>query len=196
MTNKLKWAAGTAVGAILLMGAGMLTNGLPTVVAGSYSNLEPGQLSTANSSNCCGTLVPVDTNRQGGAAPQSVAATPYQVAATLLEGLSNALTSTVGAATGTTLGGIVTTEALATAAGTNYTFTLTNALITQAYINSGSIPQVGIYSITNTGGTLPTRNTAQITLVSSTLAVGSVVWVFQNAGNTPLNGTMRIAWHL
>lgn len=198
MSRRITLIVGTALSAVVLAGAGMLTNGLPFVAAGpgAYSNLEPGQLSSANSSNCCGPLVATDTNRQGGAAPQSVAATPYQIAATMLEGLTNALTSTAGAATGTTLGGVVTTEALATAAGSNYVFTLTNALITAAYVSSGNVPQVGIYSVTNTGGTLPTRTTAQMTLLSTTVVAGSVVWTWRDDGNTALNGTMRIAWHL
>jgi hypothetical protein len=198
MKNKLVAGVGLTALAVMLGAAGMLTNGLPELkAAGAYTNLEPGQLSTG-APNCCGPLVAVDTNRQGGASPQSVAATPFQIAATLLEGLSTPLVSTAGAATGTTLGGVITTETLATAAGATYTFTLTHAGITAAYATAKHTPMVGIYSVTNTGGTIPDRLTAQLTLVSATIpaAGGSVVWVWKNDGTTALNGTMRIGWHL
>ena len=210
MKRKLQMGASLLAVGLMVGGAGMLTANLPDVMAGlvnginlvnqgvgSYSNLEPGQLTTnLQATNCCGPNVPVDTNRQGGAAPQSVGATPFQIAGTLLEGLQNTQTSTVHAATSNTLGGVVITEAVTTAAGANYIFTLTNSQINAAYNTSGNTPSVGIYSISNTGGTNPPRTTAQMTLLSAVAATGSVTWTWRNDGNTALNGTMYIAWHL
>src|SRR5271165_792498 len=138
------------VAALAAAAAGLSTNGMPWIgpakigttaaVAplGLYTQLAPGQnvttpASTATtpvpSTNCCGPFVAVDTNLIGGAAPQTVAATPFQIAATLADGLLNTQTSTVHAATSNTLGGVVITEALSTAAAATYTFTLTNSLL-------------------------------------------------------------------
>jgi len=125
----------------------------------------------------------VDTEATAGAAPQSVAATAFQVAA-LAALFQNAATSTVGAATLNTFGGLVTTEALTTAVGATYTFTLTNSLITTA----SAAPNVAIFSKSNT--------VAGMTLTSITVASGSVVFVFTNQGTAALNGTMLIAFSL
>jgi hypothetical protein len=182
---------------------------------GIYTQVQPGQNFTPPiPSNCCGPFVPMDTNQTGGAAPATVRATPFQIAGTLLEGINNTQTSTVHAATSNTLGGVVVTESLSTAAGASYTFTLTNSVLNTAYITAGYIPQVAIYSLSNTGGRANLSgnvtssstgnqsafsglaNTAQMTLVSATPANGSVVWVWRNDGTTALNGTMFIAWHL
>jgi len=189
---------------------GMLTENVPNLIAGTvngvnfasqglgaYTNLEPGQLNTIPNPNTPGPFLPADTNLTGGASPQTVGPTPFQIAATLLEALANTQTSTVAAATSNTLGGVIITEALATAPGANYTFTLTNSQITAAYTQAGNTPQVSIYSLSNTGGRLlPGRNTARMTLLTATAAVGSIVCVWRNDGQTALNGTMYIAWHL
>lgn len=214
--------AGAPVLVLLLGAAGMLTAGLPQIVPalynsiaasapeGLYQQLAPGVNMVPGQTNCCGPFIPADTKLSGGAAPQSVAATPFQVAGTLLDALLNTQTSTVHAATSNTMGGVVVTESLSTAVGSTYTFTLTNSQITAAYIASGQIPQVAIYSGTNTGGkcvatsgtpgaggTNVTLETAcGLTLTSVTPAVGSVVWVWTNNGTAALNGTMYIAWHL
>ena len=215
----------------LLCAAGLYGNGLPFIGPGTYNSvaavapqgvytqLAPGQVITSTPtlqvpSNCCGPVVGVDTNLAGGAAPQTVGATPFQIAGTLLEGLNNTQTSTVHAATSNTLGGVVITESLSTAAGANYTFTLTNSLINAAYIAAGYVPQAALYSSTNTGGRCNNTGaqtnastgaqstfsalgtTACLQLVSATPAVGSVVLVFANNGTTALNGTMYMAWHL
>ncbi len=227
MTNrKLKsLAASCAVllVAVLVGGAGFfgdwpqilppLWNGTTFVLPdGAYTQLQPGQNMTPASApvNCCGPFLAADTHLSGGAAPQTVKVTPFQVASTLLDGLLNTQTSTVHAATSNTLGGVVVTESLSTAVGSSYTFTLTNSLITAAYAASGQVPTVEIYSGTNTGGrcylqsgtpgnggTQYTANTAcGLQLVSVTPAVGSVVWVWTNNGTAALNGTMYISWHL
>jgi hypothetical protein len=207
MKQKLGLLAAAVAGGIMVGGAGLLTNGLPFLVAPltngiqSQTNkilgqLDAGQLNISGTPDCCGAFIAVDTNLPGGASPQSVAATPFQVAMTLLGALQNLQTSTVHAATSNTLSGVIITEALTTAPGALYTFTLTNSQITAAYTSAGNVPAVGMYSISNTGGTVPPRNAARVSLVSATAATGSITWVFRNDGNTALNGTMAIGWDL
>lgn len=141
--------------------------------------------------------IPVDTEFPRGLNPASVAGAALQIAGTLAEVLSNAQTSTAGAATSNTFGGIVTTEALTTAPGATYSFTLTNSQITAAYLAAGGIPEAGIYSVSNTGGNIPPEYmSAVMTLVSVTPTVGGVTFVWRNDGQTALNGTMSIVWHL
>lgn len=141
--------------------------------------------------------IPVDTEFPRGLNPASVAGSALQIAGTLAEVMANTATSTAAAATQNTFGGMITTEALSTAPGAQYTFTLTNSLITAAYIAAGGIPEAGIYSVSNTGGNIPPDYmSAVMTLVSVTPAVGSCVFVWQNNGETALNGTMSIVWHL
>lgn len=159
---------------------GFLTNDLPTLAQiGSQMR------------------IPVDTDIPWGVNPASVAASAVQVAGVLGECMYNGQTSTAAAATSNTFGGVVTTESLSTAPGANYTFTLTNNLLNAAYGASGRTPQVAINSVSNTGGGAPPDvMSAMMQLQSVTINVGSVVFVWQNKGQTPLNGTMNIVWHL
>jgi len=170
-----KWALG-AVGALglstLAFAAGFLTNGLPTPTPGGPASQVTSRW-----------LLPADTSLTGGQNPASVAVTPFQVAGIFAEAFQNLQTSTVHAATSNTIAGVVTTEALTTAAGATYTFTLTDSLITTA-----TVMQVGMYSLSNTGGA--------ISLTSVTPASGSVVFVFTNTGTTAFNGTMNIVFHV
>lgn len=141
--------------------------------------------------------IPVDTDQPWGVNPASVAASAIQVAGVLAECLANGQTSTAGAATSNTFGGTVTTESLSTAPGSNYTFTLTNNLLNAAYGASGRTPQIAIYSIGNTGGAAPPNvMSAMMVLQSITINVGNIVAVWQNKGQSALNGTMNIVWHL
>ena len=88
-------------------------------------------------------------------------------------------TSTAGAATVNTQTGVITTEALVTAAAATYTFTLTNSLI-----NASSILNVIVGKGTSTtGGLVP---------VFCTPAAGSAVILLQNVTAAPLNGTVKI----
>ncbi len=152
--------------------AGLLTNGLPDVAA----NTPYSQVTSAS-------RIPVDTNLTAGLNPASVGASPFQVAAIYAEAAANTATSTVHAATLNTRAGVIVTEALTTAAGATYTFTLTNSLITAT-----STPMVSMYSVTNTAGT--------ITLTSITPAAGSVVFVWTNTGTAAFNGTMNVVFHI
>lgn len=191
------------LGTKMLLAAGMITNGLPTVCAplqnGANATLVPatganGTGATSPSLNCSQTqasgswLTNMDTGLAGGSPPQSVAETAFQVASVASEVASQTATSTVHAATLNTRAGTITTEALATAAGATYTFTLTNSLITA----TGPTPAVQIHSGTNTGGSLVNP----LTLNSVTNAAGSTVLVFTNNGTTALNGTMILTFYL
>ena len=95
--------------------------------------------------------------------------------------LTGSATSTANAATINAQTGVITTEALTTAAGATYVMTLTNSLI-----NASSVVQPIVGRGTGTGcGLVP---------ITVTPTTGSVVMVFQNPGATALNGTYKIAF--
>jgi hypothetical protein len=127
---------------------------------------------------------PLDTQSSQGLQPQTGAVSLAQLAAQLATVNGNTATSTVHAATLNTVGGLITTEALTTAAGADYTFTLTDSLITAA-----SVVGVSMAFLSNTAG-------GPIVVKSVTPAAGSVVFVFTNSGSAAFNGTMLIAFHL
>ena len=152
---------------------GVYTNGLPLVaraipVAGSYNAMRGYELLEA------------DTERPSGAFPQSVAPTSFQIAAlgSFLE-LNTATDGGSGTATNSRIIGQVISGSLSTAAGSNYTMTLTNTTVTAL-----SNVQACVYSLSNT--------TPGITLLSITPAAGSVVFVVRNNGVAALNGTIVI----
>jgi hypothetical protein len=155
---------------------GIYTNGLPLVApaipaAGTYNAITGYE------------LVPADTNRPTGAAPQSVAVSLFQIAALAAAMSVNTQTSTVGAATAQTLTGRIVTEALTTAAGATYTMTLTSALITAL-----SNIQVAVASLTNT---IP-----GLVVQSVTPAAGTAVILIRNNGTAALNGTILISYQI
>lgn len=90
-------------------------------------------------------------------------------------------TSTAGAATINAQAGVITTEALTTAAGATYAMVLTNS-----YVNASSIvtPVVGRGTATACG----------LVPITVTPTAGSVTMIFQNPGLTALNGTVKIAF--
>lgn len=91
-------------------------------------------------------------------------------------------TSTAAAATVNTQSGVVTTEALTTAAGATYTLTLTNS-----YIKAGSVVHVMVGKGTATTGTM---TTAWVTP-----AAGSAVIILQNIhASAAVNGTIKIGF--
>lgn len=165
--------------------AGLYTNGLPLIGAptqngvvqtapnGIYTNL------TARTS-----LIPIDTNLASGMAPQTVAASSFDVAALAAGLIKNQQTSTVHAATSNTNDVLVTTEALTTAVAATYTFTLTDSLVTLA----GAPVLVQVHDGTNT--------TPGLVVTSVTNAAGSVVVVLTNNGSAALNGTILLAFHV
>jgi hypothetical protein len=154
--------------------SGLYTNGVPQV--------GPGQL--YSSVNATQALVPMDTQLPQGLNPQTVAATPFQLAGGVAaEMAGNVAAATAGAATLNGLSGSITSEALTTAAGANYTLTLTNSACV-----AGKIVQVALGQHTNTVGPL--------NVVSATSSGGTCTIVVQNGGSSPLNGTIGIAFHL
>jgi ABC-type branched-subunit amino acid transport system ATPase component len=101
---------------------------------------------------------------------------------TQIDVLTGAATSTAGAATINTQTGQVTTEALATAAGAVYTFTLTNQVIKPT-------------SIVNTVVGLGTATTGVPTVAYVTSGTGVATIVIQNiAAAAALNGTLKIGF--
>lgn len=163
--------------------AGNSTNGVAIVQALTENGvtISPVPLSNLPSASA---LVAVDVQTTGGRQPITVAATPFQIAAAAAELISNTATSTVHAATLNTTGGLITTEALTTAAGATYTFTLTNALL----VAGAAAPEISMKDGTNTAG--------GVQVTSITNAVGSTVIVFTNTGTAAWNGTKLIAFHV
>jgi hypothetical protein len=164
---------GAALVAIpLAFAAGLYTNGLPQVLPGGpYPNLS------------VRALIGADTGLASGQSPQTVAAKAFDVAAIAGELVSNQATSTAHAATLNTVGGMVTTEALTTAPGATYTFTLTDSLIT------ATTPLiVAIHNSTNSGG--------QLAPTSVVVGAGTATLVFTNVGTAALNGTVNIEFHI
>lgn len=114
--------------------------------------------------------------------------TQQGLAAGVLEILSVPATAVAGAATANGAGaGIVTTESLATAAGAQYTLTLTNNIINF----SGTADQV---HADVAFGTCTTGIPAMITITEGT---GSVVIVIQNIhASAAFNGTLKVKWFI
>jgi hypothetical protein len=150
--------------------AGWLTDGM-TAYAPATSN-----------PNLAGNgLLPVDTQTSLGAQPQTLAATTFAIAAFASTLVHNTASATAGAATLNTRAGLITSDALTTAAGATYTLTVTDSACTttsviDCYVHSGSNTTVGAY------------------ISSVTPAAGSFVIVVTNGGTAALNGTLLIAF--
>jgi hypothetical protein len=126
----------------------------------------------------------MDVQTTAGQQPITVAVTAFQIAAAAAELIANTATSTVHAATLNTVAGLITTEALTTAAGATYTFTLTNSLL----VAGAAAPEIVVKSGTNTAGIF------QVTSITN--ATGSTVIVLTNIGTAAFNGTILIAFHV
>lgn len=129
--------------------------------------------------------VPMDTNLSAGRSPQTEKATTAQIKEYVLGGYANPTTKTATASAGAvTLNsgyGLITSEALTTAAAAVYTLTWTNAAVTTA-----SIPLCTVGNRTNTV-VAPALN-------SVTTAAGSVVIVVRNThASAALDGSVNIA---
>lgn len=90
-------------------------------------------------------------------------------------------TSTSGAATLNKSSGIITTEALATAAGADFTLTITDAKVLVS-----DIVFVNVANGSNTGGA-PTVSTV-------TPSAGSLVVKIHNSGASAFNGTLKVGF--
>lgn len=181
LAKRTKWTL-AALGVLIpvvALAAGLYTNGLTGVVPNTaFSQVEP----TANSFNA--PQIPLDTGVIQGAVPQTVWASPFQIAATFGATWKNEATSTVHAATLNTLSGVINTESLSTAVGAKYTFTLTDSAIATT-----SQIQVAIYSQSNVAN-------GKMQLLSVTPAAGSAVFVWLNQGPAALSGTMTIVYRI
>lgn len=177
-------ALGLVLGSSLAaIAGGLYTNGMPTISAPTVNGVSQPFPNGVVTEMLAPMLVPVDTQFASGQAPQTVGATAFQIAALAGEAAASTATSTAGAATLNTKAGTITTESLSTAAGSTYSFVLTNSLITA----STPAPQVAMYGKSNTGGA--------VTVTSVTNAAGSCTIVFTNSGLTAFNGTMVILFH-
>lgn len=95
---------------------------------------------------------------------------------------SGTATATAGAATLAKIGGVITSEALTTAAAALYTLTITNSKAA-----AGQIVMASISNGSNSAGTPQ--------VVSVTPASGSIVIVVRNDhASDALNGTLKIAY--
>ena len=152
--------------------AGLWTNGLPGVVFGSGFQAVSGY-----------ERVPVDTGIANGEAPQSAAPTAFMLAALGAAVAGNAASATAGAATLSTEAGTITSESLSTAAGSVYTLTLTNTLV-----SATSNVQAAAYSKSNT--------TPGLVVQSVVPGSGSVVIKVLNNGSAALNGTIFVMFQV
>lgn len=183
MKKFLLLATAGALVATSAYAAGYYTNGIPLTTTGYYA---PNGTATGYTySNELGgyELIPADTGVSGGSPPQTIAVTAFQIAAIGAALASNTATATAGAATLSTTYGVVTSEAITTAAGSTYTLTLTNTTVATT-----SKVQAAAYLGAGTAGALQ--------IVSITPAAGSVVIVVKNVGTAALNAAIKIAFQV
>lgn len=168
---------------------GLVTNGTTAVVGGVVNNgTTSGGGPITYTLLASSALVPVDLPTAAGAPPQTVAASVFQIGAHAVNFIVNTGSSTAGAGTLNTVGGAITTESLSTAAGSTYTFTLTNSLISTANTPPSPVPQIALYDNTNTAGA------TQINSITN--GAGSTVVVFQNTGTAAWNGKKVFCFHI
>jgi hypothetical protein len=162
-----------ACAAVLLGGAGFLTNGLikPTP-GGGYTHVTPDA------------LLPLDTNLSGGRQPQSVGAEAFRVAAMGMSMMSNQTTAVSGAATLNRRGGMVVSDALTTAPGATYVLTLTDSAIL-----SGTTVLAEVIAGSNTA-------IAGLGITSLVVSTGTAVITFTNTSTGTFNGTVLVGFQL
>ncbi len=163
---------------------GLYSNGMPQIGPLQNAGTVASPVPYTNLSSAKG-LIPVDTEVSSGASPQSVCATPFQVASAAAALIQNTATSTVHTATLNTTSGLMLTEALTTAAGSDYTFQIVNSLIVSS---ATPLPQVQMHDGTNTAGDVAVKNI--------TNAAGTCTAVFTNTGTAAWNGTKIITFHV
>ena len=178
MKNWLKspWGLMSAMAAVVVLGAaGVYTNGFRQV--GPLSGAAPfGVWDHLHG----GELVPVDTQNAQGAFPQTVAASPFYLAAFAAGFAANTGTASSGAVTLSKLMGTITTDSQALTTGQTYTITLTNTTITAT-----STLLASVYPLSNTA-------LSRVVITSITPAAGSATIVIKNEGTTTLNGTFVV----
>lgn len=106
----------------------------------------------------------------------------FDAGATGIKADSGTATATAGAATLNKMAGVITTESLTTAAGADYTLTLTNSAIAAADM---------VFASVNNG----TNTTVGIAVNRVTPGAGQVVILIRNTHATAtLNGTLKISF--
>lgn len=131
--------------------------------------------------------IPADTNLSGGQTPQTEKVTTetlknYIVGGNIANPSTRTATASAGAATLNSGYGVVTSEALTTAAGAVYTLTLTNS----------AIAATDVVLVTVGNGT---NTTVGPSLAGVTPAAGSVTIVVRNThASSALNGTIKVAF--
>jgi hypothetical protein len=107
---------------------------------------------------------------------------PLGVLGFSLDSGTKTVAAVAGAATLAKMAGVVTSEALTTAAGTTYTLTLTNSNVAAGDQVFASV-------------SLGTATTGMPTITTTKAGAGSVVIVVQNVhASAALNGTIKIAF--
>jgi hypothetical protein len=129
--------------------------------------------------------VPMDSNLSGGRSPQTEKATVAQIKEYVLGGVANPATltaaATAGAATLNAGYGVITSEALTTAAAAVYTLTWTNSAV--------AATSLALCSVGN-----GTNTTVGPSLAGVTPGAGSLVVVVRNThASSALNGTIKVA---
>lgn len=125
----------------------------------------------------------IDASGQLAQTQTSLTATALNATTVTVDTGTKTATATAGAATLNKRAGVVTSESLTTAAGSDYTLTLTNSTI--------AATDIVLVSITN-----GTNTTAPIYVHTVTPGSGSVAIKVRNANGsaTALNGTIKIAY--
>lgn len=162
----------------ILAGAFALMAGA-AIAAGAYTNGFP----VATVPLTGNELIPADTQLPNGVYPQTEAISVSTLKNYMFGNTASGTASaTAGAATLNAGRGVVTSEALTTAAGAVYTLTLTNSTIAAT-------------SIVQATAQFGTSTTGQPVVATATPAAGSVVFKVQNiSGAAALNGTIKVAF--
>jgi hypothetical protein len=163
--------------------AGWISNGVQQVQALVQNGVTAAPVPLTNLGEYA-PLISVDVDLPAGQQPQTVSASPFQVASAAAALINNTATSTVHTATLNTTSGMMVTEALTTAAGASYTFQLVNSLIVSA---STEAPEIQVHDGTNTAGV------AQVNSITN--AAGTCTVVIENVGTAAFNGTKLITFH-
>lgn len=131
--------------------------------------------------------IPADTNLSGGRSPQTEKLTTetlknYIIGGNIANPSTRTASATAGAATLNSGYGVITSEALTTAAGAVYTLTLTNS----------AIAATDIVLVSVGGGT---NTTVGPSLAGVVPAAGSVVISVRNThASSALNGTIKVSF--
>ena len=213
--RKLRLGLGTTglvlAGSGLALAAGFLTFGYPQIGVLNFTTSSVNGVTYGNgvSSLPGGAVNPyvtvpstsfqllADTLQPGGVAPQTVAISTFEIAASAIAAYIN--TSTVaagGSASATTAAwasnlrnASITVSGAVTSVGGTLTLTLTNTLITTATATQPTlVPQIAVFSTTNTGGQL--YEPLQLTSYVVNAAAHTIAWTFTNNGTSAINGTL------